>query len=374
MVLLENCNVVLLLKKNVCIVLVGLLVDLYIDMLGSWFVVGKDKQIIMLCQGLQVVMGGQGKLVYVCGVNIMEDKYIVDYFNFLNWDDLEVVQDKCSFKVMIDEVVKVVCNVEVIVVVVGELCGMLYEFFSCILLLLLQSQLDLFKVLKVIGKLLVLVLMNGWLLDLNWVCENVLVILEIWYIGIEGGNVIVDLFFGDVNFFGKLFIIFLCLVGQILSYYNYLCVGCFYIEGKLGNYILQYFDELNGLLYLFGYGLSYIEFKFFEVCLLQLIMMVDGKVQVSVMVKNMGCCVGVMVVQLYICDVVVLVVCLVKELKDFCKVMLQLGEEKEVQFSIDCKVFFFYNVKLEYVVELGEFQVQIGLDFKDVKMVLFNLQ
>ncbi|WP_343723262.1 fibronectin type III-like domain-contianing protein, partial [Herbaspirillum seropedicae] len=73
-------------------------------------------------------------------------------------------------------------------------------------------------------------------------------------------------------------------------------------------------------------------------------------------------------------DVAASVVRPVKELKDFRKVMLQPGEEKQVQFSIDRKALSFYNAKLEYVAEPGEFQVQIGLDSKEVKTASFNLQ
>ncbi|MGR9912186.1 glycoside hydrolase family 3 C-terminal domain-containing protein, partial [Escherichia coli] len=90
-------------------------------------------------------------------------------------------------------------------------------------------------------------------------------ILETWYTGTEGGNAIADLLFGDVNPSGKLPITFPRSVGQIPSYYNHPRVGRPYTEGKPGNYTSQYFDEPNGPLYPFGYGLSYTEFKLSEV-------------------------------------------------------------------------------------------------------------
>jgi len=374
MVLLENRNAALPLKKNARIALVGPLADSHIDMLGSWSAAGKDKQTITLRQGLQAAMGGQGKLVYARGANITEDKHIVDYLNFLNWDDPEVVQDKRSPKAMIDEAVKAARNAEVIVAAVGESRGMSHESSSRTSLSLPQSQLDLLKALKATGKPLVLVLMNGRPLDLNWARENASAILETWYTGTEGGNAIADLLFGDVNPSGKLPITFPRSVGQIPSYYNHPRVGRPFTEGKPGNYTSQYFDEPNGPLYPFGYGLSYTEFKLSEVRLSQPSMTADGKVQASVTVKNTGRRAGATVVQLYIRDVAASVVRPVKELKDFRKVMLQPGEEKEVQFSIDRKALSFYNAKLDYVAEPGEFQVQIGLDSKDVKTASFNLQ
>ncbi|MCP1575319.1 beta-glucosidase [Herbaspirillum rubrisubalbicans] len=374
MVLLENRNATLPLKKTARIALVGPLADSHIDMLGSWSAAGRDKQTVTLRQGLQAAVGGQGRLVYARGANITDDKHIVDYLNFLNWDNPEVVQDKRSPQAMIDEAVRAARDADVIVAAVGESRGMSHESSSRTSLSLPQSQLDLLKALKATGKPLVLVLMNGRPLDLNWARENASAILETWYTGTEGGNAIADVLYGEVNPSGKLPITFPRSVGQIPSYYNHPRVGRPYTEGKPGNYTSQYFDEPNGPLYPFGYGLSYTEFKLSEPRLSQASMTVDGKLQASVMVKNVGRRAGATVVQLYIRDVAASVVRPVKELKDFRKLMLQPGEEQEVQFSIDRKALSFYNAKLEYVAEPGEFQVQIGLDSKDVKTASFNLQ
>ncbi|WP_299534439.1 beta-glucosidase BglX [uncultured Herbaspirillum sp.] len=374
MVLLENRHAALPLKKTARIALVGPLADSHIDMLGSWSAAGQARQTITLRQGLQNALGGQGKLLYARGANITEDKHIVDYLNFLNWDDPEVIQDKRSPKAMIDEALKAARDADVIVAAVGESRGMSHESSSRTSLSLPQSQQDLLTALKATGKPLVLVLMNGRPLDLNWARENASAILETWYTGTEGGNAIADILFGDVNPSGKLPITFPRSVGQIPSYYNHPRVGRPYTEGKPGNYTSQYFDEPNGPLYPFGYGLSYTEFKLSDVHLSQAAMSADGQVQASVTVKNVGRRAGATVVQLYIRDVAASVVRPVKELKDFRKLMLQPGEEQEVQFSIDRKALSFYNAKLEYVAEPGEFQVQIGLDSKEVKTASFTLQ
>ena len=374
MVLLENRNATLPLKKNARIALVGPLADSHIDMLGSWSAAGRDKQTITVRQGLQAAVGTQGRLVYARGANITEDKHIVDYLNFLNWDDPEVVQDKRSPQAMIAEAVQAAANADVIVAAVGESRGMSHESSSRTSLSLPQSQQDLLKALKATGKPLVLVLMNGRPLDLNWARENASAVLETWYTGTEGGNAIADVLFGDVNPSGKLPLTFPRSVGQIPSYYNHPRVGRPFTEGEPGNYTSQYFDEPNGPLYPFGYGLSYTEFKLSEVSLSQPTMQADGKVEASVTVKNIGRRAGATVVQLYIRDVAASVVRPVKELKDFRKLMLQPGEEKQVRFSIDRKALSFYNAKLEYVAEPGEFQVQVGLDSKEVKTASFNLQ
>lgn len=373
MVLLENRNGALPLKKNARIALVGPLADSHLDMLGSWSGAGMNKQTVTVKQGLEQALQG-GKLSYARGANITEDKHIVDYLNFLNWDDPEVVQDKRSPQAMIDEAVKAARNADVVVAAVGESRGMSHESSSRTQLTLPQSQQALLKALKATGKPLVLVLMNGRPLDLNWARENASAILETWYTGTEGGHAIADILFGEVNPSGKLPITFPRSVGQIPTYYNHARLGRPFTEGKPGNYTSQYFEEPNGPLYPFGYGLSYTEFSLSDVTVSQPTMKADGRVDATVTVKNTGRRAGATVVQLYIRDQAASVVRPVKELKDFRKVMLQPGEQKEVRFTIDRRALSFYNAKLEYVAEPGEFQVQVGLDSKDVKTASFTLE
>lgn len=155
---------------------------------------------------------------------------------------------------------------------------------------------------------------------------------------------------------------FLCLVGQVLVYYNYLNIGWLMDYDNFGKYILCYFDEVNGLFYLFGYGFSYIEFSFLFLCLFSEWLVCGVILEVWVMFSNSGKCVGVMVVQFYLQDLVVSFSCLVKELCGFCKVMLEFGELWEIVFcfgEVDLK---FYDSQFRYMVELGEFKVFVGLD------------
>ncbi|KAF1046784.1 MAG: Beta-glucosidase BoGH3B [Herbaspirillum frisingense] len=264
MVLLENRNAALPLKKGARVALVGPLADSHLDMLGSWSGAGVDKQTVTLRQGLEAA-AGKGKIVYARGANITEDKHIVDYLNFLNWDDPEVVQDKRSPQAMIAEAVQAARHADVVVAAVGEARGMSHESSSRTQLTLPDSQ-------------LALVLMNGRPLDLNWARENAAAILETWYTGTEGGNAIADILYGDVNPSGKLPITFPRSVGQIPSYYNHSRLGRPFTEGKPGNYTSQYFEEPNGPLYPFGYGLSYTDFSLSGVSMSQATMKADGRV------------------------------------------------------------------------------------------------
>jgi beta-glucosidase len=373
-VLLENRKQTLPLKKSGTIALVGPLSDAHIDMLGSWSAGGVAKQSITLYQGLRDALGNKARLIHARGANITEDKHIVEYLNFLNWDTPEVTQDKRSPAAMIAEAVKAAKQSDVVIAAVGEARGMSHESSSRTSLDLPANQLALLKALKATGKPLVLVLMNGRPLALNWERDNADAILETWYTGTEGGHAISDVLFGDHNPSGKLPISFPRSVGQIPTYYNHLRIGRPYTEGKPGNYTSQYFEEPNGPLYPFGYGLSYTDFSLSNVTLSSPTVQRNGKIEASVTLKNTGTRDGATIVQLYIQDVAASVVRPVKELKDFRKVVLKAGEEQIVRFTIDEDKLKFFNAQLQHLAEAGEFNVQIGLDSQKVIQQSFTLR
>lgn len=374
MVLLENRNRTLPLAKNASIALIGPLADAPIDMLGSWSAAGYDKLAVTLRAGLNAAIGKGGRVAYARGANITNDAHIVEYLNFLNWDAPEVTQDKRTPAEMIKEAVKVAQRSDVIVAAVGEARGMSHESSSRTSLDLPQSQRDLITALKATGKPLVLVLMNGRPLALQREQKEADAILETWYTGTEGGNAISDVLFGDYNPSGKLPISFPRSVGQIPTYYNHARLGRPFTEGKPGNYTSQYFEEVTGPLYPFGYGLSYTEFALSEVVLSSRTMARGGQVEAAVTVKNTGQRAGETVVQLYIQDVAASVVRPVKELKDFRKVLLQPGEERVLRFAISEEQLKFFNARLQHVAEPGRFNVQIGLDSQTVREQGFDLQ
>lgn len=374
MVLLENRNQTLPLKKAGKVAVIGPLADAPIDIMGSWSAAGVAKQSVTLLQGMREVLAGKGEVVYARGANITDDNRVVGYLNFLNWDNPEVVQDKRSSGEMIDEAVRVARDADVVVVAAGETRGMSHEASSRSSLGLPGSQQTLLKALKSTGKPLVLVLMNGRPLTINWEKDNVDAILETWYAGTEGGHAIADLLFGDENPSGKLPITFPRSLGQIPTYYNAPRIGRPFTPGKAPNYTSQYFEEDYGPLYPFGYGLSYTTFSLSEVRLSDRKLARQGKVTASVTVKNTGARAGETVVQLYLQDVTASVVRPLKELKDFRKVMLTPGESRTIDFPIDENMLKFYNAKLEYVAEPGDFNVQVGLDSEAVKTATFTLE
>ncbi|SDY81071.1 beta-glucosidase BglX [Pseudomonas sp. NFIX28] len=373
LVLLKNANETLPLKKAGKIALVGPLAKAPIDMMGSWAAAGVPAQSVTLFDGMHNALGDKAQLIYARGSNITADKAVVDYLNFLNFDAPEVVDDPRPAQVLIDEAVKAAQQADVVVAAVGESRGMSHESSSRTDLHIPASQRELIKALKATGKPLVLVLMNGRPLALLEENEQADAILETWFSGTEGGNAIADVLFGDYNPSGKLPITFPRSVGQIPTYYNHLTIGRPFTPGKPGNYTSQYFDDITGPLFPFGYGLSYTTFSLSDMALSSTTLNKSGKLDASVTLKNTGKRDGETVVQLYIQDVAGSMIRPIKELKNFQKVSLKAGEQKVIHFSISEDDLKFYNAQLKYAAEPGEFKVEIGLDSRDVKQQSFEL-
>jgi len=373
LVLLENREQTLPLRKSGTIAVVGPLADAPIDMMGSWAAAGRPNRSVTVREGLRRAVGDQAKLIYAKGANVSGDKAMVDYLNFLNFDAPEIVDDLRPAAVLIDEAVKAAQQADVVVAVVGESRGMSHESSSRTTLEIPAVQRDLIKALKATGKPVVLVLMNGRPLSIDWEREQADAVLETWFSGTEGGNAIADVLFGDYNPSGKLAITFPRSVGQIPMYYNHLRIGRPYTPGKPGNYTSQYFEEPNGPLYPFGYGLSYTSFGLSGLSLNSQTLKRGDTLQAKVTVKNTGKRDGETVVQLYLQDVSASMSRPVKELKNFHKLLLKAGESRTVSFNISEDDLKFYNSQLQRVAEPGQFNVQVGLDSEAVQQQSFEL-
>lgn len=372
-VLLENRNQTLPLKKAGTIALVGPLADSGLDILGSWSAQGVPELAVTLRAGIEKAIAGKARLLTARGSNVLDDPKIVDYLNYLNWDKPEVIQDPRSIEAMIAEAVAVAKQADVVIAAVGEVRGMSHESSSRVSIELPGSQRALLKALKATGKPLIVVLMNGRPLAIGWEKDNADALLETWYAGTEGGNAIADILFGDHNPSAKLPISFPRSVGQIPVYYNQLRIGRPLTEGKPGNYTSQYFEEPNGPLYPFGFGLSYSRFTLSGLKLSASRITRGQTLTAEATLKNEGAYEGANVVQLYISDVYASVARPIKELKGFQKVTLKPGESRVVRFQIGEEQLKFINAELKEVVESGRFDVQLGLDSHDVLEGSFEL-
>ncbi|GAB5552760.1 MAG: glycoside hydrolase family 3 N-terminal domain-containing protein [Saprospiraceae bacterium] len=231
---------------------------------------------------------------------------------------------------------------------------------------LMGVQNELVEAIHKTGKPVIVVLMNGRPLTINYVAENIPSILETWYLGMRSGDAIADAIFGDVNPGGKLTVSFPRSVGQIPV--TYLERPDFIGSGK-GLY--KYTDKSP--LFPFGYGLSYTTFDYGEPKLAENQINSDGSTTVSIEVTNTGDRAGDEVVQMYVRDDFASVGRYLKMLKGFERITLEPGETKTVSFELNFDNLFLYNAAMEKVVEPGTFTISIGgssvdEDLKKVKL------
>jgi beta-glucosidase len=163
-------------------------------------------------------------------------------------------------------------------------------------------------------------------------------------------------------------------VGQVPIYYNYYNTGRPARNDSDLNYVSAYIDLPNSPRFPFGYGLSYTTFSYSDIRLSKTVIRPGEKLDVIVTVQNSGNHDGHEVVQLYTRDLVGSVVRPVKELKGFQKIFLKKGEAREVRFTITTDDLRFYNDKLQFIYEPGDFHVFVGGNSRDVKQASFSLK
>jgi len=349
LVLLKNENNILPLSKELKkIAVIGPLADSKRDPLGGWVAQGDPKMVVTVLNGIKNKLGGKVNIEYAEGCKITGD-------------------DRSGF----EQAVKAVESSEAAIVVAGESERMSGEAFSRSSLDLPGVQEDLIKELHKTGKPIIVVLMNGRPLSIPWLQKNVPAILETWFAGIQTGNAVADVLFGDYNPNGKIPVTFPRSVGQIPIYYNHKNTGRPHIPGV--HFTSYYMDLDNTPLYPFGYGLSYSTFEYSNPILSKTQIKKDESLTVSVDVKNTSSRAGKEVVQLYIRDLVGSVTRPVKELKDFVKISLQPGETKRVEFTITPDKLKFHDIDMNYVVEPGDFIVFVGTNSIDVKEASFTV-
>jgi len=212
------------------------------------------------------------------------------------------------------------------------------------------------------GTPVVVVLINGRPFTIPWIAEHIPAIVEAWLPGEEGGEAVADVLFGDYNPGGKLPITFPRAVGQVPTFYSHKPSG-----GR--SFLYGDYVSLSAKpLFPFGYGLSYTQFEFDNLQITPNQVGAEGKVQISVDVKNVGERKGDEVVQLYVHDVLSSVTRPVKELKGFKRITLEPGEKKTVIFTLSVSQLGFYNRNMEFVVEPGTIEVMIGSSSEDIRL------
>lgn len=349
--LLEN-NGVLPLKKNLKVAVVGPNADNIYNQLGDYTAPQERSNIVTMLDGIKAKIGASN-VIYAkgCAVRDMSASGIPAAVAAAMRADVVVAvvggSSARDFKTKyIDTGAAVVDEKTVSDMEAGE-------GFDRASLSLMGLQEQLLKALKLTGKPLVVVHIEGRPLDKNWSKENADALLTLWYPGQEGGHALADVLFGDYNPAGRLPITVPRNVGQLPVYYNK--------KFPIGH---DYVEMPSAGLYEFGYGLSYTTFDYSG---LEILKTGPQSATVSVTVTNTGSRDGDEVVQLYITDKVASTVRPRKQLRGFSRVFIPKGESRKVSFDLDKEAFQVYNKQMQPVVEPGDFTIAVGASSEDIR-------
>lgn len=299
-------------------------------------------------QGIQNLLGSSVKVNYAKGSEVVGE----------NWPESEVLPEPLTDleKRQIDEAVETAKNSDVAVVVLGDSARTVGESASRTSLDLPGRQLELIQAVYATGKPVVVVLLNGRPMSINWINKYVPGIIEAWFPGAQGGTAIAEVLFGDYNPGGKLTMTFPKTVGQIP--FNFPTKPNAQWEGEK--------SRVNGALYYFGHGLSYTKFSYSNLKINPT--KSTGSVTVTFDVKNTGAREGVEIVQLYTRDLVSSVTTYEKNLRGFARVSLRPAETKTVTFVLTPADLSLWDRNMKFVVEPGRFRVMVGASSEDIRL------
>ncbi len=334
-VLLKNEGNLLPLAKTMrSIALVGPFLEDGDAMLGSWHAMGNPEDAVTILAGIRREISAETQLLHAKGTGILDGT------------DEEIADAVAAAK-----------KAEVVIAFLGEGAHMSGEAQSRVSLSLMGRQQELLEALVATGKPVVLVVMAGRPLTIPWAAEHVPAVVYGWFLGVEAGNALANVLFGDVSPSGKLPVTIPRSVGQIPLYYNHLPTGR--PADPESHYTSKYIDGPNEPLWPFGHGLSYATFRYGELQVSAPSLRRNGSITVSADVTNTGARAADEIVQLYVADPVASVSRPVKELKGFERVPLGAGETRRVSFTIGADALRFWGVE-GWLVEPGRFEVWIG--------------
>lgn len=322
-------------------------------------------EVTTVLEGIKDKVAGKAEVLYIKGCDLVD----------ANWPESEIIDYPLTSdeKKEIDTAVENALKSDVAIVVLGggqRTCG---ENKSRTSLELPGRQLQLLQAVQATGKPVILVLINGRPLSVNWADKFVPAILEAWYPGSKGGTAVADVLFGDYNPGGKLTVTFPKTVGQIP--FNFPAKPASQVDGGKNPGPDGNMSRINGALYPFGYGLSYTTFEYSDIQISPKVITPNEKATVTLKVKNTGNVAGDEIVQLYTRDVLSSVTTYEKNLAGFERVNLQPGETKEVKFTIDRKHLELLDADMKWVVESGEFVVMAGASSEDIRQtVVLNVE
>ena len=315
-------------------------------------------EVTTVLEGIQEKTKSKAEVLYTKGCDLVD----------AHWPESEIIDYPLTDdeQAEIDKAVENARQADVAVVVLGggqRTCG---ENKSRTSLDLPGRQLQLLQAIQATGKPVVLILINGRPLSINWADRFVPAILEAWYPGSKGGTALADILFGDYNPGGKLTVTFPKTVGQIP--FNFPCKPSSQIDGGKNLGPTGNMSRINGALYPFGYGLSYTTFEYSDLDITPRVITPNESATVRLKVTNTGKRAGDEVVQLYIRDVLSSITTYEKNLAGFQRIHLEPGEAQELSFTIDRKHLELLDADMKWVVEPGDFVLMAGASSEDIRL------
>ena len=315
-------------------------------------------EVTTVLEGIREKAQGKAEVLYTKGCDLVD----------AHWPESEIMEYPLTpdEQAEIDRAAANARQADVAVVVLGggqRTCG---ENKSRTSLELPGHQLKLLQAVQATGKPVILILINGRPLSVNWADKFVPAILEAWYPGSKGGTAVADILFGDYNPGGKLTVTFPKTVGQIP--FNFPYKPASQIDGGKNPGPDGNMSRINGALYPFGYGLSYTTFEYSDLEITPKVITPNQKATIRLKVTNTGKRAGDEVVQLYTRDILSSVTTYEKNLAGFERIHLKPGESKEIVFTLDRKHLELLNADMKWTVEPGEFAIMAGASSEDIRL------
>lgn len=306
--------------------------------------------------GVRNYVGNAANVTYVKGCDIVD----------ATWPESEIIETPLTDKEQADinAAVEQAKKSDVVIAIVGENIDQVGESLSRTGLNLPGRQLKLIQALQATGKPVVMVMINGQPLTINWENKYVPAILEAWFPGPQSGQVIAETLFGENNPGGKLPITFPKTVGQIEFNFPFKpgSQASQRGENSWGN------TSVNGALYPFGYGLSYTTFAYSNLQVSPESEHAQGDIHVTIDVTNTGQRKGDDVVELFLKQEVSSVTTYEFDLRGFDRIPLNPGEKKTVSFTLHPDDLAILDKNMNWTVEPGKFEVMIGNSSEDIKL------
>lgn len=357
-VLLRNEGGLLPLAKELNnIAVIGPLADSMTATEGSWMVFGHKPGAVTVLQGIRAKLP-EAAIAYAPGPEIHRD--IPHPFGEFDATEKKPIQTPEDGEAAFQTALETARGADLTIMVLGETADMAGEFASRGSLDLPGRQEELLKAVTALGKPVVLVLLNGRPLSINWAAEHVPAILEAWEPGTEGGHAVANVLFGDVNPGGKLPVCFPRSGGHAPLYYARTLT---HLPENSPRYQSRYWDGPTTPLYPFGFGLSYTTFSIANLNLSAPTIKIGETVNVTADVSNIGPVAGDEVVQLYIHQKWGSDSRPMRELKGFRRLTLQPGETESVTFTLGPDALSYWSTAANgWVQDAAGFDVWVGSD------------